>query len=756
MEIIAIIVLIIVLNNSSKKDKEIAQLKAKIRGLEKRLTEYTTTNKSYSAQSVSSSEGGQAWDATTSSNPVTSQPIPVAPPKRKQIGVSFTGAPIYEDEPGATSKVEKEKSTRNEHELKNSLILAAGAFLVTVAAVCFLYSTWDIIGDFLKIGILGIIAVMFFSMSYLARNKFKINQTADTFLYIGLAYIPVVLFAFSILNLVGDFFSISGAGKYIYLAGCSLIVMALYLVFAIRNKDSKLYIASRAMRLAFICLLTAHFSESENVIMSVLAIYSIFANIYKSNTMPLFKKEGIALTNYFTLIVSGLCIPFTLLNIGDTTSIIFIVVATLNSFIFYARNEHKGIMYWAVPVTVSLLPFIIFALDAITIDYIYLQAIHIAYLVVVFLLFNFKSNNLKNSFNMLSLLHLFVLAASAFSNDNDKIPSYIISLLGMAMYYLPVYRKEKNHIPLFAGATIINYAILLTCHDTFTYELINVFLILTTTIFALFVFRKEEYYKIIPITGLYAFLGIYSEIFVGSFDLSFTLLVISTAILGLLSIINRNSLVYTISSFVFLATAITTYDYITNFYIEAAIFILFSAIQSIRNKEIPQSISQLAFVLGSLLLYQKVLVDASLDSVVALTTFGYLVAGVFSIRFILSKHFNHSTIKLLEYIFCGILYLSVISSYLDPLDLVYFGFMLVVAILATYKLKFGPAFLCSVASIIITAFILTAGFWIAIPLWIYLVAAGIVLLTFATKNEINENKQNLKAFWQNTKEKLDL
>lgn len=756
MEIIAIIVLIIVLNNSSKKDKEISQMKAKIRRLEKRLAEYSAASEPHSDQNISNSENGQAWDSSASANISTSQPIPVAPQKRKQIGVSFTGAPIYEDDPNASSKVAKEASERNEHELKNSLILAAGAFLVIVAAVCFLYSTWDIIGDFLKIGILSIIAVMFFSMSYLARNKFKINQTADTFLYIGLAYIPVVLFAFSILNLVGDFFSISGAGKYIYLAGCSLIVMALYLVFAIRNKDSKLYIASRAMRLAFICLLTANFSESENVIMSVLAIYSVLANIYKSNTMPLFKKEGIALTNYFTLIVSGLCIPFTLLNIGDTTSIIFIAVATLNSFIFYARNEHEDIMYWAVPITVSLLPFIIFALDAITIDYIYLQAIHIAYLVVVFLLFNFKSNNLKNSFNMLTLLHLFVLAASAFPNDDDKIPGYIISLLGMAMYYLPVYKKEKNHIPLFAGATVINYAILLTCHDTFTYELVNVFLVLATTIFSLSVFRKDEYYQILPITGLFAFLGIYSEIFVGSLDLSFTLLVISTAALGLLAIIKRNSLIYTISSLVFLTTAITTYDYITNFYVEAAIFILFSAIQSIRNIEIPKTISQLAFVLGSLLLYQKVLVDTSLDSVIALTTFGYLVAGVFSIRFILSKHFDHSAIKILEYIFCGILYLSVISRYLDPLDLVYFGFMLVIAILATYKLKFGPAFLCSIISIIISAFILTAGFWIAIPLWIYLVAAGIVLLTFATKNEMNENKQNLKAFLQNAKEKLDL
>ena len=82
--------------------------------------------------------------------------------------------------------------------------------------------------------------------------------------------------------------------------------------------------------------------------------------------------------------------------------------------------------------------------------------------------------------------------------------------------------------------------------------------------------------------------------------------------------------------------------------------------------------------------------------------------------------------------------------------------MLVVTTLASYYLKFVPAFFCGAISIIISGFILTAGFWIAIPLWIYLVAAGIVLLTFATKNELNENKQNLKEFWQNAKENLDL
>ncbi len=754
MPFIAIIIIIILLNVSSKKNKEIAQLKAKIRTLEKRLSEQTSAHNNYSSESATTTENEQAWNSQT--NPM------VAPaPKRKQIGVSFTGAPIYEDDPQSSKKITKEKSAKQEHELKNSLILAAGAFLVIIAAVCFLYSTWNITSNFLKIATLSIIAVMFFGMSYIARNKFKINQTADTFLYIGLAYIPVVLFAFSILNLVGDFFSISGAGKYIYLAGCSLIIMALYLILAIKNKDSKLYIASRAMRLAFICFLTANFSESENVIMSVLAIYSVFANIYKANTMPLFKKEGVALTNYFTLIVSGLCIPFTLLNIGDATSIIFIIVATLNSFIFYAKNEYQDIMYWAVPITVSLLPFIISSLNTLSIyadanDYMYSQIIHISYLVITFLLFNFKSNNLKNSFNILTLLHLFILATSAFSSDYYKIPSYIISLLGMAMYYLPVYKKDKNHLPLFAGATVINYAMLLTCHTTFSYELINVCLVLATTIFSLSIFREDEYYKIIPILGMFAFLGIYPEILIGNMNLSFILLVICIIALGLLAIINRSSIIYTISSFIFLATAITNYDYITNFYIEVGIFILFSLLQCIRNKGIPQTISQLAFILATWLLYQKVLVDTDLSNVTALYTFGILVAGIFAIRFILSKHFEHSTIKIFEYIFCGLIYLNAISAYLDPLDLMYFIFMLVVAILATYKLKFGPAFLCSIISIIVSGFILTAGFWIAIPLWIYLVAAGIVLLTFATKNEINQNKQNLKAFWQNTKEKFDL
>ncbi len=748
MELLALIVIIVLIHSSSKKDAEISQLKSKIRTLEKRLSEQSITTQPHSIESNSATGNTQAWD---------NQTVPVsAPPKRKQIGVSFTGAPIYEDDPKADSRITKEKTARKEHELKNSLILAAGAFLVIIAAVCFLYSTWNFTSNFLKIGTLSIIAVMFFGMSYIARNKFKINQTADTFLYIGLAYIPVVLFAFSILNLVGDFFSISGAGKYIYLAACSLIVMALYLVFAIRNKDSKLYIASRAMRLAFICFLTACFSESENVILSVLAIYSIFANIYKANTMPIFKEEGIRLTNYFTLIVSALCIPFTLVNIGDATSIIFIVTIILNSFIFYARNEYKDIMYWAVPVSVSLLPFIIFELDSITIDYIYLQIIHLVYLIAIFLLFNFKSNNLKNSFNIITLLHIFTLAIIATSNKSDAVPGYIISSLGMAMYYLPVHKKDDNHLPLFAGATIINYALLITCHDTFSYELVNVCLFLATTILSLSIFRKNEYYKIIPIVGLFAFLGMYPEIFVGSMNLSFALLVISTIALGLAAIINKNSIVYTVSSFVFLATAITNYDYITNFYMEIGIFILFSLIQSIRNKEIPQTISQLALVLSSWLLYEKILVDTSLESVTALYTFGIFVAGIFAIRFILNKHFDHSTIKIFEYIFCGLLYLNAISIHSDPLDLIYFIFMLVVTTLASYYLKFGPAFFCGAISIIISGFILTAGFWIAIPLWIYLVAAGIVLLTFATKNELNENKQNLKEFWQNAKENLDL
>ena len=63
-----------------------------------------------------------------------------------------------------------------------------------------------------------------------------------------MGYIPIVLFSLSLLDLIGEYFSISGDGRFIYLFGASVFIMSLYYVIAHKFKDYKMQIAAHCMQ----------------------------------------------------------------------------------------------------------------------------------------------------------------------------------------------------------------------------------------------------------------------------------------------------------------------------------------------------------------------------------------------------------------------------------------------------------------------------------------------------------------------------
>ena len=144
----------------------------------------------------------------------------------------------------ARKKVIKEtkikKSDIQKEVIKNNTILAVGSIFIVVAAISFLYTGWNVLHNALKIGVLGILAVVFLMLSHLSKHKLNLPQTSKAFFYIAMGYIPIVLFSLSLLDLIGEYFSISGDGRFIYLFGASVFIMSLYYVIAHKFKDYKM------------------------------------------------------------------------------------------------------------------------------------------------------------------------------------------------------------------------------------------------------------------------------------------------------------------------------------------------------------------------------------------------------------------------------------------------------------------------------------------------------------------------------------
>ncbi len=756
-------------------------------------------------------------------------------------------------------KKETRKNTLSNREIKNSSILALGAFLIVFAAISFLSSTWNISSSFFKIFVLITIAILFFGLSWFAKNKLKITQTANTFLYIGLAYIPLVLFAFSILNLIGDYFSISGAGKYIYLAMSSLIVNILYTYCSLKNNDPRIYTASRAMRGLFIIFLAAIFKEEFYFILTIASIYSVILNLYKTNSITHFKEQGAKLTKIF---VYTLCIIGTLYSIEKFETalpLIYLSTILINALICYARDEEKKLNGYIIPIMLLALPIFTVNIKILELSLLTKQIIFATYLILAFVTLNLKTENIKHTYNILQALLIPIWAFNTTSSSFSipEIPALsctCISFIGLILSLFLHIRKEKNSNILLATSFIINYIFIVYSLSRFENIYLEIFYLIATTLAGLFLYRKNERSLAIPLLGFLISLLACPEILIYKLNLQQILIVIATIPLAAISITKKNSIFYTMfsaaylicfcyiysnlptytnlififgwsilhyiftkfkiiamlgfalaiyghdytipvkllanteftlnicfllniltiilvtvssyrkkespayyfGSLFFLSGMLMKFDYIPNKYLILFIYTLWGIFQLFRNAGPLKDFTK--FILSActstfLFLINKDIFNSNVTFIKILELLG---PGYFVIKSILSKYM--ASTKTLEYILCAMLYFSAFSLYTSSLDTLSFICSLALVIMVAYSLKLGPLFLSSILAVILNIFYITAEFWLSIPWWIYLIAIGATLLTFAMKNELKQNKppKHLKDIYVTLKNKFDL
>ena len=114
--------------------------------------------------------------------------------------------------------------------------------------------------------------------------------------------------------------------------------------------------------------------------------------------------------------------------------------------------------------------------------------------------------------------------------------------------------------------------------------------------------------------------------------------------------------------------------------------------------------------------------------------------------------------KVTEYVLFTIIYLVAIPTYISQADGMFFVLVLVILTIISYINKYGPIFLTSIIAILVNVLILTREFWFSIPWWGYMLGIGVLLISFAIRNELSENKQKntLKKKLSSIKENVDL
>jgi len=107
-----------------------------------------------------------------------------------------------------------------------NIVLIIGVIFVILSGLIFATTTWLYLSNVIRTIIICSLAFVFFGASITAENAFRIRKTAVAFYTLGSIFLPICILATGFFRLFGDWFSLSGGGKYLLYLSASVLLGA--------------------------------------------------------------------------------------------------------------------------------------------------------------------------------------------------------------------------------------------------------------------------------------------------------------------------------------------------------------------------------------------------------------------------------------------------------------------------------------------------------------------------------------------------
>jgi len=749
---ILIILVIVIVNN----EKEMDRLIKENRELKKSLEYFTEKTKEKSEESKDNKE---------------SKTVEYTEPGIKYDVLNEKYIQLHKDKEEKIIKQEK-----NKKEQKNVLILITGAICIVLSAIIFLMSTWGITSNVLKTVVLGLLTVVFFKMSNIAKVKYKLEKASQVFYYIGMAYIPICFLSISIFELFGKYLSIYGEGKYIYFTITTLILSYIYFV---NRKNKYLLYGSILSQVLTVILFTLIFSNNIITIGINLLIYNLL--------LMILTKDDIFVKVYNFIPWAILIIPVFEYTKQLTSMTFLLVLLTINFGILTLKNKEKLYLY-VFNICLMSIGIYTVSLYSNLLTLAASQALSLLYIILIYTVENVILLNSKNKNNIdsISFITIGALAIFHISNlINNVIPLYIISIiqLGISVVsYINIQKEEKKVFKylIYIFLNLVIYSLLkylntekdILCYIPIITTLVimklervnknlrdegsNIYLGISQVISFVCLYNNLDNLNVVAVlilasifiienirnnetnVNIIPLICVIPAIFNNDFKFILKNIIMLLSVIGLTTITvkERRISLYTIFSGIYII--LTIYN-IQNVYLRELIFIIWSGINCycIEDEKVKDLFKSLSYI-GSLLLYNTIINDINVAFYTVINMLGYIVLSIALLRSILNKYITD--INIFEYITYAVLYTIAICQYNNELDGILFGVLLILIVMISYLKKYGSLFLVSIFAILVNVFILTRKFWFSIPWWGYLLAIGIILISFAIRNEANDKK----------------
>ncbi|UOR10466.1 hypothetical protein [Halobacillus amylolyticus] len=158
----------------------------------------------------------------------------VSEPAVKQETLSQVTAPDEretqpKEKPAKQQKPKKVRTREQVRERNITWSLILGVVLLLISGLVLATSQWEQMGSVMKVFSISFVSLFFLGLSFISRKYLRIEQTAFAFLTLGSMLVPIVILAIGYFELLGNYLSLYGDGRYVLGLMGAVLPLPLYI-----------------------------------------------------------------------------------------------------------------------------------------------------------------------------------------------------------------------------------------------------------------------------------------------------------------------------------------------------------------------------------------------------------------------------------------------------------------------------------------------------------------------------------------------
>ena len=239
-----------------------------------------------------------------------------------------------------------EKTPEQIRERNLSAVLLTGVVLLLLGGLVLATSSWGSLNAVWKVLLIGLVAVFFAGMSYVA-DRLKIKQTSFAFLVLSSLFLPITILTASYYHIFGEYLSLSGSGRGLlgFLGG--LVCLAVYVKIAGHFQSKVFIFISIVAFAATVYFGLAYVTPSVDWMFLSVALFDILLimnaeQLKKQDRLELFKPF---ILQFLQVKVIAECLVVFILFSGSLIYSLSLMLLAF-SFFFFARSFHKRYYEW--------------------------------------------------------------------------------------------------------------------------------------------------------------------------------------------------------------------------------------------------------------------------------------------------------------------------------------------------------------------------------------------------------------------------